>query len=1703
VHLRALAFDDSRRAAANFPVTLTISDPDDKTILEVKLTTNRFGIASYDWKTTAQLATGDYEASFDERSIKIRIQRYDLPEFRVSVAMDRGYYLEGQTPVARIHAGYLFGKPVASGALRVIRADKQRWDSKTSKWEEPKEMEQTATLDANGDAEVHLDDKEAFGDFKDQDYLRYQDIRYRALVTDLTTGRTEPRNFTVRLTRYPVHIYVRQLNANDREGDFLVSTSYADGARVACKVTLDWMDELSRSVHAATVTTSRFGLAKVHLRLPPWELKKDRYGNTPDYGLRVTARDPEGRISKFDDTEGAGSADGLGITVAQSLLKPGQPIEAVMHGPVGAIIDVDVASEEGQLAHQQVRMHSTQEPLIVPAGPRFHGLVSLHAYRLNEDVSGRRFESREAMKSVLYPEDRELKMKLSGMRPTYLPGAQVDAVLGVHSASGSAAASALGVAVIDAAVEQRAETEEEANDRWFGRGWWLEEDSMAGESLDGLNKTDMSQPVPDDLDLVAEAVLLESAGPMVEVETSEDDKARTIYESRMESEVKPLGVAILDARPERLPVTIGALRKIVEAANADDSLLLDPWGTPYNVKTRVEWNSEVIELISAGPDKRFGTGDDFDIELARRNYFAVPGDRLNELLEEAAKNNKPLPATANDLKALAKAGGINLDTTLDPLGKPYHYEVEVRFRALSIHVFPSDAIVGPDGHYTEGEVWTGRAIDYFSQTEARLEAAIHAWIAGGKTFPATEAEARLAFKAAGIDFDALCDPLGRPFQLRSTELMEYSRVEQVKAADGQLAAKTKPVSQTMRAIQVLRTEKPAGDNVRTDLVAQFLHPITVQSGSDLTPQPVDEGTFKGNSGAIGGTVTDQTGARIAGAVVDVKTPGGELVGTGKSLENGMFLISDLVPGLYSVKISAEGFNTWELNEVHVGSTALTTVDAVMRVGAVTASVTVVSGADAEVPVDTAEVSRVISRSTEKVTISEPTFTPRLRHVFEETAFWAPSLETDAKGRVSLHFSLPDSLTTWKLHALASTVDGRIASLDRTFQTFQPFFVDLETPQVLTVGDEITLPVNLRNYTAHALTLPVTAKPADWFSLFTPTTVSASVPANGTTPAIFGLRAAKAVEAGPLRITAANGHDGDAVEKSVRVHPDGEPRSVTASGVLRSGSTTLALDLPADSIPGSIHAELLLYPNLGAHLLHSMKAVLERPYGCGEQTISSTYPSLLYLELLKASHSTSPLEGEAQNYLQQGYDRLLGYFGLGGGLTYWGRGEAPDPALTAYGIEFLIDAEPYISVDRSRIMDALGWLISNQGADGSWKPHYGDTTPDLNLYVAEVLKRAVAGDEFAKDAAPKSDLKVLKDRAGVAVEKAVAWAATSVAAVHDPYANALRLKLTDDPATAARLRTELAQTAIRDRQGAHWKAAGSSPFYGWGQAGELETTALVLKALEQGETSTEDKALTIDALYYLLHSQDRYGIWLSGQATVKVLEALLPLEMIEMKTPAASQQVRLVVDGIPLTEQDADALRADPKLLDAPRSLDLTALLEPGHHELAFMNSSETAMASAEVSASYYIPWPAAAAPVQSKTQTGSDYGLDFGYSCNAEHAQVGQPIDCAVSVRRFGSSQYGMLLAEVGLPPGADVDRASLAKLLDDWTISRYELEPDRIVFYLWSWRPEVTRFAFHFTPRYAIHAKAAPASLADYYNPDLKSVLAPQEFTVTDHTPR
>jgi uncharacterized protein YfaS (alpha-2-macroglobulin family) len=113
-------------------------------------------------------------------------------------------------------------------------------------------------------------------------------------------------------------------------------------------------------------------------------------------------------------------------------------------------------------------------------------------------------------------------------------------------------------------------------------------------------------------------------------------------------------------------------------------------------------------------------------------------------------------------------------------------------------------------------------------------------------------------------------------------------------------------------------------------------------------------------------------------------------------------------------------------------------------------------------------------------------------------------------------------------------------------------------------------------------------------------------------------------------------------------------------------------------------------------------------------------------------------------------------------------------------------------------------------------------------------------------------------------------------------------------------------------------------------------------------------------------------------------------------------------------------------------------------------------------------------------------------------SNVSDLIFCHVEAERIGFYGYGMLLAEIGLPPGADVDRASLENAMkaSDWAISQYDILPDRVVVYLWP-RAGGVKFDFNFRPRFGLKAKTAPSSIYDYYNPEARAVVVPTSFVV------
>ena len=111
-------------------------------------------------------------------------------------------------------------------------------------------------------------------------------------------------------------------------------------------------------------------------------------------------------------------------------------------------------------------------------------------------------------------------------------------------------------------------------------------------------------------------------------------------------------------------------------------------------------------------------------------------------------------------------------------------------------------------------------------------------------------------------------------------------------------------------------------------------------------------------GTIQGRVVDATGAAVPGATVEVLNTATGVVTPMITNEEGIYRVPFLIPGTYRVTVSLEGFSKFLSDDIEVHVADLLTVDATLKVGAVTDEVTVTAAA-ATVDRTTAELGQVV------------------------------------------------------------------------------------------------------------------------------------------------------------------------------------------------------------------------------------------------------------------------------------------------------------------------------------------------------------------------------------------------------------------------------------------------------------------------------------------------------------------------------------------------------------------------------------------------------------------------------------------------------------------------------------------------------------------------------------------------------------------------
>ena len=86
----------------------------------------------------------------------------------------------------------------------------------------------------------------------------------------------------------------------------------------------------------------------------------------------------------------------------------------------------------------------------------------------------------------------------------------------------------------------------------------------------------------------------------------------------------------------------------------------------------------------------------------------------------------------------------------------------------------------------------------------------------------------------------------------------------------------------------------------------------------------------------------------------------------------------------------------------------------------------------------------------------------IRTNFSETAFFQPHIATDANGELYVEFTVPESITRWKMLGIAHTKDMCLGTTENHLVTKKDFSVEPNLPRFLRCGDKISIPAKISN-----------------------------------------------------------------------------------------------------------------------------------------------------------------------------------------------------------------------------------------------------------------------------------------------------------------------------------------------------------------------------------------------------------------------------------------------------------------------------------------------------------------------------------------------------------------------------------------------------------------------------------------------------------------
>ncbi len=323
------------------------------------------------------------------------------------------------------------------------------------------------------------------------------------------------------------------------------------------------------------------------------------------------------------------------------------------------------------------------------------------------------------------------------------------------------------------------------------------------------------------------------------------------------------------------------------------------------------------------------------------------------------------------------------------------------------------------------------------------------------------------------------------------------------------------------------------------------------------------------------------------------------------------------------------------------------------------------------------------------------------------AAFVPSMVTDAEGRASATFTLPDNVTRYRITAVATDGAKRFGSGEADVTARLPLTVRPSAPRFLNFGDAFELPIVVQNLSgadqevdvvvrASNLSLRDAVQPSDAGGL--PVVAARiSVPSGDRLevrfPAVAAMPGTAAFQAAAFVV--GDPSIADAQRVTLPVYTPATTEAFATYGSIADGAITQPVLRPQNVVPGFGGLEITTSSTALAELTDAFLYLESYPFECAEQVASRLIAIVSMRDVLTA-FDVPELQDEAaiDAAVAEAIDKLWSMQREDGGFGWWRGGWEPSsPWVTLHATHALVRArEKGASVDADRLDRALGYLV---------------------------------------------------------------------------------------------------------------------------------------------------------------------------------------------------------------------------------------------------------------------------------------------------------------------------------------------------------------------------------------------------------------------------